>query len=901
MPVSRSFSADGEPPDPGRAATLAELVEALRQLKTSAGDPSYDTITRRVNAAWTAAGRPIGELAKKPTVADCFKPGRRRLNADLVTAVVAALHPDTGYVAQWPQALQVIAGQARAAAQVRVQDRLPPDLAEFTGRTAELAQLRHSLHDSAADGAAVVVSAIAGMAGVGKTRLAVHAGHLLASEGLFAQVLFVNLRGFHPEPGQPPADPAAVLDGFLRLLGVPGQQIPHDLPARIAAYRDRLAGTRTLIVLDNAADAEQTRPLLPVTPGCPVIVTSRRDLTALRPSTHLAIDVFGRDEALRFLTAAAPESALGPDPHARVRIAARCGHLPLALGLVAAHIQARPGWTLTDHADRLDDHHQHGRVDTGVQLALDLSYRHLPADRQRLLRLVALHPGQDFDAYAAAALAGTGLAAARAALDRLCQDHMLQRAAPGRYTLHDLVRAYAAARAGDDDPPPERRAALTRLLDHYLHTAATAMDAVHPAERHNRPRITPAATGTPALADAAAALEWLDAERADLAAVALYAADHGWPGHTIRLAATLHRYLHLGGHSQTATALHTRARNAALATGDRHAEAQALNNLGTIYLYSNKYQQASDHFDQALTRCRAIDDRTGEAQAVTGLGGVQWRTGRYRQAADYYQRADALCRAIGDRNGEARALNNLGCVHERLGHYDRAGDDYHRAAALSRTIGDGNVEARALNNLGGLHRRLGHYQHAADYYQQALIRCRAIGDRYCEAMVLAELGGVRYRLGHRRQGTDHLRHALDRFREIGDRQSEARVLTEFGIVHQLSGDHEQAAGHHRQALARYREIGDRGGETTALNLLGEALSAAGRPDQARPLHATALTNATDIADRYEQARAHHGLAHTTGHPEDARHHWRQALAIYSELGIPETERPHATVEGLDER
>jgi hypothetical protein len=472
-------------PDPGQANSVADLVERLRLLKVWAGDPSYETIKDRVNKAWTAASRPAGELTRRSTVAYCFRPGRRRLDTDLVLAVVQALHPDTGYVTQWRQALRMIGGEIEAVSQVRVQDSLPPDLAGFTSRTGELNRLRHA----ARAGEAVVISAIEGMAGVGKTQLAVHAGHLLHQQRPFDRVLFVNLRGF--DPAQPPADPAAVLDGFLRLLGVPGQQIPHTLDARAAAYRDRLAGTQTLVVLDNAATTEQVRPLLPATPGCLTLVTSRRSLTGLHPATRLTVDVFTPDEALAFLAQAVPDIPVGQDPHAAARIARRCGYLPLALSLVIGHIRDSSGWTLTDHADRLDERHHDRRLDTGVELALNLSYQHLPSQRRRLLRLTALYPGQDLDAYAAAALTDTDLPTAQDLLHHLHRDHLLQQAAPGRYTFHDLIRVYATIRATDEDRPPERRTALTRLFDYYLATTATAMNTLHPGEAHNRPAIPP--------------------------------------------------------------------------------------------------------------------------------------------------------------------------------------------------------------------------------------------------------------------------------------------------------------------------------------------------------------------------------------------------------------------------
>src|SRR3954463_15731021 len=321
--MSRSARAFVVLPDPGRAGTLDELTEALRLLKVWAGEPSYDAVKDRINTAWRTAGRPGGELAKRATVADCFKTGRRRLNTDLVIAVVRALHPDEGYVTQWRQALRVIAGETRAASQVLALGRLPEELPGFTGRATELDLLRRALHSRQRAGDPVVISTIAGMAGVGKTQLAIRAGHLLARQQPFDRVLFVNLRGFHPDPAQPPADPAAVLDAFLRLLGVPGQQIPHELHARAAAYRGRVAGTRTLVVLDNAADADQVRPLLPDTPGCRVLVTSRRSLTALRPATHLTVDVFTPTEAEALLAHAATRIPTGEDPDAAARIARR--------------------------------------------------------------------------------------------------------------------------------------------------------------------------------------------------------------------------------------------------------------------------------------------------------------------------------------------------------------------------------------------------------------------------------------------------------------------------------------------------------------------------------------------------------------------------------------------------
>ncbi|XVU20849.1 hypothetical protein ACQPZJ_26645 [Actinoplanes sp. CA-054009] len=483
-----------ELPDPARADGLDGLAEQLRALKVWAGDPSYATIMERVNADWAAAGRPAGELAIRSTVAHCFRPGRRRLNAALVVAIVEALHPDTGYVAQWRQALRVIGGEIRAASQVRVRDRLPRGAAGFTGRAAELGHLEAVLA-----GGPAVTATIEGMAGAGKTELALRA----ARRAPVDQVLFVDLRGFHHDRAQPPADPAAVLDGFLRLLGVPGHRIPHGLAARVALYRRCLHGVRALVVLDNAAGADQVRPLVPGTPGSRTLITSRRRL-GLSPAAGLTVGVFSPEEAAGYLTGALP----GADAGAARRIARSCGHLPLALSLVAGHIRGTPGWTLAEHADRLDERRKDHRLDPGVELALSLSYRRLPEDRQRLLRLLALHPGHDFDAYAAAALTGTGLPAAEEGLAHLHGDHLLQPTGPSRYTFHDLVRAYAIAQARDHDAPAARRTALTRMFDHYLAATAAAMNTLEPTGTRLHP--LPAGVPVPDLSSPGDAIAWLE-------------------------------------------------------------------------------------------------------------------------------------------------------------------------------------------------------------------------------------------------------------------------------------------------------------------------------------------------------------------------------------------------------
>ena len=463
-----------ELPDPARASSLDELVTQLRRLKVWAGDPSYEAIKGRVNAAWSAAGRAPAELPGKSTIADCFRLGRRRLDTELVLAIVKILRPDARYVVQWRHALRAISGGVMAPQQVHIHDQLPQNDVGFTGRLNEIGHVVRAVRNGCR------VIAISGMAGVGKTQLAVHTGHLLVAQQQFDRVFFVNLRGFDVDPTRSAVASHAVLGGLVRQLGVPGRQIPRDHDELIKLYNNRLTGVRALVVLDNASDTEQVAPLVTVSSTSLTLVTSRRRLTDLPDATQLDLDIFSVRQAEEFLGLAARSVPVGPDSTALSRIARRCGYLPLTLGLAAGYIRRMQGWTLTDHADRLDKRHEDQRLDGAVELALGMSYRHLPVPERRLLRLLALHPGLDFDVYAAAALTGGELSETQRQLDRLHLESLLQTLPAERYTFHDLVRAYAGSRAADEESPSMQREALTRLFDFSVGTAA-AMDTLNAA------------------------------------------------------------------------------------------------------------------------------------------------------------------------------------------------------------------------------------------------------------------------------------------------------------------------------------------------------------------------------------------------------------------------------------
>jgi tetratricopeptide (TPR) repeat protein len=772
------------------------------------------------------------------------------VRAELHAAARRARLSDTG---EWP---------VTAAAPVPRQ--LPGAVQQFAGREAELEQLTGLLGEASGAGGAVVISAIGGTAGVGKTALAVHWAHQVAERFPDGQ-LYVNLRGY--DPGQP-MRPTDALAGFLLALGVPGQDIPAGEQERAARYRSLLAGRRMLIVLDNVGEVDQVRPLLPGTQGCVAVLTSRDSLAGLVArdgARRLDLDLLPPADAAALLTVLIGDRAVA-DPAATRALVAQCARLPLALRVAAELAAARPAASLADLTGELTD--QQRRLDlldaggdprTAVRAVFSWSFRHLEPDTARTFRLLGLHPGDDFDPYAAAALAGCPVDQASRALDRLARAHLVQPSGPGRYSMHDLLRGYARELATAQDGPDGQRVALTRLFDHYLHTAAAAMGTLYPAEHPYRPRIPVPGTPEPAVSYPAEARDWLDAQRASLIAIAAYAADHGWPGHTTRLADILYRYLLNGGHYAEAIVVHTHAGRAARHTGDKVAEAVALHSLGTVDLRQDRYQQATKLLEQALALSREAGDRTVEARTVHNLGLIDFAQGRYARAAGHYQQGLDMAREAGRRSIEAIALGNLGTVDLRQGRYTEAIGHFRQALALFQEI-------RGFSGAG-------------------------------EALV--GLGLVDLRQGRCTEAISHFRQALPLFRKTGNREGEAGALAGLGDTDLRQDRYQQAIAHIQQALVLYRETGSQAGEAQALNGLGEVHLATGQPDQARSQHTAAHDLASQIGEKYQQARARDGLGrvcHAAGEHAQARRHWQDALTLYAELGAPEADQVRAQLD-----
>jgi tetratricopeptide (TPR) repeat protein/transcriptional regulator with XRE-family HTH domain len=725
---------------------------------------------------------------------------------------------------------------------------LPADVCGFTGRTAELAELDLLLGGDVSDpdrpATPVLISAVSGTAGVGKTALAVRWAHHVRHRFPDGQ-LYVNLRGYDPDR---PVAPGDALAGFLAALGVSGPQIPVDLDERAARYRTEVAGARMLVLLDNAASAEQVRPLLPGTASCAVIVTSRDSLAGLVArdgARRLDLELLPPADAYTLLRRLVGRR-VDAEPEAAATLVEQCVRLPLALRLAAELAVARPALRLAELALELADEQRRMAVlDAGgdpraaIAAVFSWSLRQLPPDPVRLFRLLGRHPGPDADVYAAAALAGTDLPLAQQALSALERSHLVAPTGTGRYGMHDLLRAYAVS-LGED------RAASERLFDYYLAAASAAMDRLHPAEKHRRPTAPAARTPLPPLDTSDAAREWLDAERPTLIAVIAHTAAYGWPAWTVRLTGILHRHFSSGQYTDSVTA-YGHSRDAARLIGDRTAEAEALLSLGIIRGGLGQHQLATQDNRLALALFGEAGDVLGQARSVSGLGHLDLYRGRYLPAAEHYRAALELYRQVGDRVGEARALGNLGIVELRLARYESAEQLHARALEVFRQLGDRAGEAVALHSLGEISEHLGRYDEAADY----LDRARAI------------------------------------YRSIGHRVGQTWVEDAFGTVQTRRGRIEQAEAHHRRALELFRELDDRDGEARALNGLGDAATAAGRPADALPHHAAALaimaeTGSVDMLDRIHLSfgDAHRAL----GDPAAARQHYEHALRRYVEMG-----------------
>jgi tetratricopeptide (TPR) repeat protein len=725
---------------------------------------------------------------------------------------------------------------------------LPRDIASFTGREPELAELIAVEAEAAISGEVAGICEIGGMAGIGKTALAVHAAHQIATRFPDGQI-FLPLHGH--APGRQPVDPADALASLLQAAGIPAQQIPAGLEPRAWLWRDHIAGKRLLLVLDDAAGHEQVRHLLPSAAGTLVLITARSHLTALEDSKMIRLDPLPPDDAAALLVRLAGRPDLAPGEDTVRQITELCGYLPLAVGMLARQLQHHPAWTAADLVADLttasDQRLALMRAENqSVAAAFDLSYQRLTPDGQRLFRRIGLQPGPDIDVYAAAALDDSDPATAHRNLADLYDHYLLTEPAHRRYRMHDLIAEHCRDLAAKDTAA-DREAALDRLLDYYLDTASTASRLIrwHTASTASRliPWRTsiagPASPGRPPactreLGTEGQAITWLRDERPNLRACIDYTASHTRLSHAIGITTAISDFMHAQGHWSEALSLGQKALDAARTAGDRHGQAWVLNRLGIAQELTGNYQAAADSQEQAWQLFREVGDQHGQAWALNQLGLVQWLTGDYPAAASSQEQARRLFVGIGDLQGQASVLNQLGVVQRLTGDYPAAAASQEQAVQLFKEVGDRRGQAWALNEIGMIQQLTGDHPAATASQNEALRLFREIGDQQGQAWALLQLSVVQ-RLTGDRQAADSRNAALGLFHVLGDRRGQAWALHEVGTVQQLTGEYPAAADKLTRAWQSFREIGDRQGQARALLQLGVVQQLAGDKQAAASL------------------------------------------------------------------
>ncbi|HEY7147571.1 MAG TPA: tetratricopeptide repeat protein, partial [Streptosporangiaceae bacterium] len=645
-----------------------------------------------------------------------------------------------------------------------------------------------------------------------------------------------------------------------------------------------MTGKKILLVLDDAAGHEQVRPLLPGTPGSLVLITSRRRLAALEDAAVVSLDTLAPGEAAGLLARLAGRADVTASDAGVGELAGLCGYLPLAIGMAGRQLAHHPAWTAAGLAAELaaarDRLELMAAENLSVAAAFGLSYHDLDDGQQRLFRRLGLHPGPDIDAYAAAALDGTTLDAARRGLEALYDQHLITEPARGRYRFHDLIREHARTLAAAGDPD-DSDAAATRLLDYYLHTAKAAgrhipswTNAEGPAPPGRPP------TGAPPVSTFRQAAAWLEAERANLHAAAGHAAATARPRYAVLIPAAMDGFLQTRGHWDQGLVLHQGALAAARRAGDRAGQARALMLLSPMQAMTEDTPAAAASAARALQLYRELGDRTGQAAALTMIGVLHQAADDYPAAAAELRQALELFRGLGHRRGQGDALHYLGRMHRYTGDYPAAAASHRQALELYSDTGYRSGQAKALMELGAVQQLAGDYPAALTSLRQALALSRDLGECLGQAQVLFDLAAVQRLSGDYRAAAASSQQALSLFRDVHSSEA-AYALNELGLVQQLTGDYPAAAASHQQALALCRDVGNRLGQAGTLNCLGELASRTADGRQARDHHAQALAIARDLGTPPEEARALEGIGRShlrDGNPTQAAAPLRDALA-----------------------
>jgi len=651
---------------------------------------------------------------------------------------------------------------------------LPLDLASFAGRASDVKRLNALLPGSAQDMTKPVIVAIHGAPGVGKTTLAVHWSHDVAERFPDGQ-LYVNLRGY--DLLEPAVEPGIALRGFLQALGVSQTRMPTDVPSQAAMYRSILASRHLLVVLDNASNAEQVRPLLPGTAGCVVVITSRNQLLGLVASdgvqSHVC-DVLSIDESREMLSRRLGHDRLAAETHAVDDIIERCVRLPLALAIAAARAEANPSFSLADLAYQLEQSKEDleafsaGDAATDIRAVFSWSFHTLPDDAARLFRLLPIHPGPELVPSAVASLAAIPVEQVRPLLAELARAHMISETAPERYSIHDLLRAYALEQGRVVDPPGRRTAAMRRLFDHYLHTAGTAAALlVRSNQLYDQARVKPGVTLEP-MSQREEAYRWFSGEYSSLLAVLVAASLGGFNDYVWTLATYMWEFLERQGRWQDLIRTESAALEAARRMTDKAGQATVHQALAIIHARLGRYTEAHGELDLALELTGELNDAHLRSTAHLCIAWLLEQQGRYGEALHESQTAYEVSRSAGSTVDEAEALSAIARCHAHLGELEQGIAECCRALVLQESGRAATGRAETLNCLGYAHHRLGRHQQAIGHYLDSLSLYRNEGHRYGEADTLSQLGDAYLAVGDHASAQASWRAAAAILSKLGD-------------------------------------------------------------------------------------------------------------------------------------
>lgn len=697
---------------------------------------------------------------------------------------------------------QTIIDVGGAAEQPVAPGLLPRDVPGFTGREHELACL-----EGLAKGGSVVVTAIDGTAGVGKTALAVHAAHRLL-EAFPDGHLYADLRGY--TAGQVPADPSEVLAVFLRRLNIPGDGVPMDLEEQSGLFRQLLSSRRILVILDNVATEAQVRPLLPGAGSSLVLITSRGVLAGLELDERINLDMLTGDETIGLLTSVVGKQRAAAEPDAVRKVGDLCGRLPLALRIAGQLLAAHPVWAISRLAELLADE-QH-RLDTlvsgdrQVRSAFIVSYRRLHGQDARLFRLLGLYPGPDFNSAAAGSLGDLEPAVAGQALDRLALAQLVVADAAGRFRLHDLLRLFAREICLAEDEELARAEALVRLIDHFEDLTMSLDSCVNPWHRTKFAKASRMA-GDPPL-NRRQAMAVFETELGNMRAVLTLASDQHQHQATCRIAEHMSYPLWVLWRPGDVLATNRIGFDAAIGAENQDAEARALTEIGKACVHLRQFDQAITCHRRSLGIYRGIGNSRGETQVLVNLGYANRIMRQFDQAVTCHQEALKISRRTGDGEAEAHALNNLGTDYSDLRQFDQAITCHQRALEIDRETGHRNGEGHNLFNLGEVYHNLRQLGQAVTCHQEAVEIYRETGEKHAEGDALISLG-IGYRdLRQLDQAITCHRQAREIYCETGHRDAEGRALFNLGCDYQKLQQFDNMKVCFEEAAKAFRQSGD---------------------------------------------------------------------------------------------